>query len=128
MLRFVMVGTTDLERATKFYDATLAELGLVRGMENDNYVGYGPRNAPEEIEFYVTKPYNKEGATPGNGTMIALMADSRQAVDAFHATALTNGGTDEGKPGNRPADGSTYYAYTRDPDGNKICAICDKTA
>jgi predicted lactoylglutathione lyase len=59
--------------------------------------------------------------------MIALKGRSRKAVDAFHAAALANGGKDEGKPGFRPADGSSYYAYARDLDGNKICAYCTVT-
>ena len=54
------------------------------------------------------------------------MAKSRRAVEGFHAAALANGGTDEGKPGPRPAGGSNYVAYARDPDGNKICAYCAK--
>jgi len=57
--------------------------------------------------------------------MIALAAKSR-AVDEFHAAALASGGTDDGKPGPRPAGGSNYVAYVRDPDGNKICAYCEK--
>ncbi len=126
MLGYVMVGTTNMKRSTKFYDAVLAPLGLVQGGGSANYTGYGPKNAPEKAAFFVTKPHNKKPATSGNGTMIALKARSRKAVDGFHAAALANGGTDEGKPGPRPADGTTYYAYVRDPDGNKICAFCAK--
>jgi len=58
--------------------------------------------------------------------MVTLKAGSRKAVDGFHAAALANGGTDEGKLGLRPADGTNYYAYIRDPDGNKICAHCSR--
>lgn len=126
MLGYVMVGSTNMKRSTKFYDAVLAPLGLVRGGGSSNYVAYGPKAAPSKTEFYVTKPYNKKPATAGNGTMIALKVRSRKALDAFHAAALANGGTDEGKPGPRPADGTSHYAYVRDPDGNKICAYCDK--
>ena len=122
MLAYLMVGTSNLKRSAKFYDAALAPLGLVRAMENNRYVGYGPKSAPKKSKFYVTKPYNKKPATSGNGTMIALVAKSRRAVDGFHAAALASGGTDEGKPGPRHADSSIYLAYARDPDGNKICA------
>jgi hypothetical protein len=70
--------------------------------------------------------YDKKPATFGNGTMISLAAKSRRVVDELHAAALASGGTDDGKPGPRPADGSNYVAYVRDPDGNKICAYCEK--
>jgi catechol 2,3-dioxygenase-like lactoylglutathione lyase family enzyme len=126
MLAYVMVGTNNVKKAAKFYDAALAPLGLVRTGTESRYVGYGPKNAPSKSQFYVTKPYNKKPATFGNGTMISLVAKSKKAVEGFHAAALANGGTDEGKPGPRPAGGSNYAAYVRDPDGNKICAYCAK--
>ena len=126
MLAYVMVGTSNVKRSAKFYDAALEPLGLVRTGSDNRYLGYGPKSAPKKSMFYVTKPYNKKPATFGNGTMISLTAKSRQAVDGFHAAALANGGTDEGKPGPRPAGGSNYVAYVRDPDGNKICAYCAK--
>jgi len=121
-----MVGTSNIKRSAKFYDAALAPLGLVQTGASKTYLGYGPKNAPTKTQFYVTKPYNKKPATFGNGTMISLAAKSRRAVDGFHAAALAAGGKDEGKPGPRPADGTNYVAYARDPDGNKICAYCAK--
>jgi len=126
MLAYVMVGTNNMKRSAKFYDAALTPLGFVRTGGNDRELGYGLKTAPTKSKFYVTKPYNKKPATFGNGTMISLTAKSRRAVDEFHAAALANGGTDEGKPGPRPAGGSNYVAYARDPDGNKICAYCAK--
>ena len=126
MLAYVMVGSSNLKRSAKFYDAALAPLGLARSGGGDRYVGYAPKSAPAKSQFYVTRPYNRKAASAGNGTMISLKAKSRRAVEAFHAAALAAGGTDEGKPGPRPADGSNYVAYVRDPDGNKICAYCAK--
>jgi len=126
MLAYIMVGTNNLKRSAKFYDAALAPLGLVQTGGDNRYIGYGPKGAPKKSKFYVTKPYNRKPATFGNGTMISLAAKSRRAVDGFHAAALKNGGRDDGKPGPRPADGSNYVAYARDPDGNKICAYCAK--
>ncbi len=126
MLAYVMVGSNNLKRSAKFYDAALAPLGLVRTGGDNRYIGYGPKNAPQKSQFYVTKPYNRKTATFGNGTMISLVAKSARAVAAFHAAALASGGTDEGKPGPRPAGGTNYAAYARDPDGNKICAYCAK--
>ena len=122
MIGYAMVGASDLQRSSAYYDAVLTPLGLVRVESNDSYVGYAPTTSPSEIEFYVTIPFDLKPATFGNGTMIAFAAESRRAVDRFHSTALENGGTDEGAPGPRPADGTIYYAYARDPDGNKICA------
>ena len=126
MLAYVMVGTSNVKRSAKFYDAALAPLGLVRTSSSDRYIGYGPKSAPKKAAFFVTKPYNKKKATFGNGTMISLVAKSRKAVDGFHAAALASGGTDDGKPGPRPAGAANYAAYARDPDGNKICAYCLK--
>ena len=122
MIGYAMVGTNDLQRSSHYYDAVLKPLGFVQVEVEHSYVGYAPKTRPTEIEFYVTKPFDQKPATFGNGTMIAFAAESRRAVDLFHSTALENGGTDEGAPGPRPADGTIYYAYARDPDGNKICA------
>ena len=125
MLAYIMVGSNNLKRSAKFYDAALKPLGLAcTGMEK-TYVGYGPKNAPKKAQFYVTKPYNKKKATFGNGTMISLAAKSAKAVSAFHAAAIANGGKDDGKPGPR-GGGDNFVAYARDPDGNKICAYCAK--
>lgn len=61
----------------------------------------------------------------GNGGMIAFRATSWQQVDQFHATALSHGGSSEGAPGLRPIYGANFYAaYVRDPDGNKLAAVC----
>jgi len=58
--------------------------------------------------------------------MVALVAKSREDVDRFHAAALAAGGNDEGKPGLRPYHAHFYAAYIRDPDGNKIAAVCER--
>lgn len=126
MIGYVMVGASDLSRSAKFYDAVLAPLGLIEIERTEDYVGYAEKADQSEIEFYVTVPFNQELVTSGNGSMVAIKAASRQAVDAFHAIALKNGGLDEGAPGPRPEDGEIYYAYARDFDGNKICAYCDR--
>ena len=124
MIGYAMVGASDLQRSSDYYDAVLTLLGLVQIESDSTYVGYAPKSAPTEIEFHVTKPFDQKPVIFGNGTMIAFLAESRRAVDLFHSTALENGGTDEGAPGPRPADGTIYYAYARDLDGNKICAFC----
>ena len=116
---FVMVGTNDLEKSSKFYDLILAHLGMKRVTITERYIGYG-LNEDDGVKFYITKPHNKENATAGNGTMVALAAETKDAVDKFHKTAIENGAVDEGAPGVR-SDGN-YYGYIRDFYGNKITA------
>ena len=117
------VGTNDLERAGRFYDAALAPLGIVRlGDFLDQGLAYGARAA----EFLVLRPLDGGAATPGNGVTIGFKAPNRAAVDAFHAAGLEAGGTDDGAPGPRGAVLNAYGAYLRDPDGNKLCGYCFK--
>ncbi len=122
VIGFVMVGTNDLEKSSKFYDAILVHLGMKRVTITERYIGYGHSSEDSGVKFYITKPHNKENANAGNGTMVALSAETKEAVDKFHKTALENGATDEGAPGPR-SDGN-YYGYIRDHDGNKITARC----
>ena len=122
VIGFVMVGTNDLEKSSKFYDSILAHLGMKRVTITERYIGYGHSSEDEGVKFYITKPHNKENATAGNGTMVSLAGKTKEAVDKFHKTALEIGAIDEGAPGER-SDGN-YYAYVRDPDGNKIAARC----
>ena len=120
-----MVGTNDLNSAGDFYDAVLSQIGLskITSVEN-RYIGYGHSKNSDDVKFYVTNPHNKKQATIGNGTMIALSAETKEAVDKFHAIALEKGATSEGAPGKR-SDGN-YYGYVRDLDGNKIAANVNK--
>ena len=122
IISFVMVGTNNLEKSSKFYDAVFVHLGLKKVSTTERMISYAHSNDPHEVKFYITKPYNEKPATIGNGTMVALLAESNEAVDKFHATALENGAIDEGAPGLR-SDGN-YYGYVRDLDGNKITAKC----
>ncbi len=119
---YLTLGTNDLARAARFYDATLAPLGLIRRATEASEVGYG---IPDDrrTRLWITLPFDGKPATVGNGSMPALFAGSRQAVTAFHAAALAHGGSDEGKPGLRPHGPSFFAAYVRDPDGNKLSAV-----
>ncbi|MCU0828665.1 MAG: VOC family protein [Tabrizicola sp.] len=121
---YLTLGTNDLRRAARFFDAVLAPLGLIRRATEPTEVGYG---LPDDrrTRLWVTLPFDGKSATAGNGSMPALVAPSRKAVDAFHAAALVHGGTDEGAPGLRPYGPSFYAAYVRDPDGNKLSAVCE---
>jgi catechol 2,3-dioxygenase-like lactoylglutathione lyase family enzyme len=122
----VTVGTADMARATAFYDAVLAPLGLKRLKTYKVAIGYAPEGFEGVNEpFWVMRPYDRKAASPGNGAMVAYKAPTRAAVDAFHAAALAAGGSDEGAPGIREHYHPDYYgAYVRDPDGNKLCAVC----
>ena len=120
IISFIMVGTNNLEKSSKFYDSIFVHLGLKKVITTERYIGYSNSDNPEEVKFYITKPHNKENATVGNGTMVALFADSKEAVNKFHAAAIKNGAINEGAPGIR-SDGN-YYGYIRDNDGNKIAA------
>ena len=117
-----MIGTNHLQASSKFYDKILTPLGLIKVESTKRYIGYAHKNNTEEIEFYITKPFNNEKATYGNGTQVSFLADSIALVDKFHAIALKNGALNEGLPGPRPSSSKIYYAYIRDLDGNKICA------
>jgi len=124
MILYITLGTNNLAAATRFYDAVMPTLGLQRRFQNDDEIGYGEPD-PARIRFWVTKPYNGQPATVGNGSMPALIAPTRATVDAFHVAGLTAGGTDEGAPGLRPYGAHFYACYLRDPDGNKISAVCE---
>ncbi len=123
MIGYVMVGTNNLNDAITFYDKVLEVIGLDRNETiEDDYAAYGAKGT-KDIEFYVTKPFNKEDATFGNGTQITFLTSSRSQVDKFHEVGLKAGGTSEGSGGERPEGSGVYYSYLRDLDGNKICAF-----
>lgn len=121
MIGYVTLGTNDIERAAKFYDALLGEIGAGRFMETDTFIAWSV--APNKPALSLTLPFDGKPATVGNGVMVALAMDSRDKVDAIHKKAMDLGGTDEGAPGPR-GDSGFYAAYFRDLDGNKLNAFC----
>ncbi|AHK43500.1 MULTISPECIES: VOC family protein [Ensifer] len=125
MLLYVTVGTNDLDGAGVFYDPVLATLGYRRQRQDETEIGYSA-DGDIRCRFWVVTPFNGKPATFGNGATIALEAETRAAVDAFHAAALANGGTDEGAPGLRPFHAHFYAAFVRDRDGNKLSAVCER--
>ena len=118
MFSHVSVGTRDLERATRFYDAALGALGYRRTMSESFGCAWGL----DWPEFWAQLP-DAGDASPGNGVHVAFIAASREAVDAFHAAALAEGGSDAGEPGLRDYTPDYYAAFVRDPDGNKLEAV-----
>ena len=124
MFLYITLGTNDLNRTRPFYDAVMATLGASVKHEGTTAVGYGPA-AGDVCTVYVAHPFNEKPATIGNGSMPAFDAPTRATVEAFHQAALTHGGTDEGAPGLRYS-ANFYSCYVRDPDGNKLSAVCDR--
>ena len=126
MIGYVTLGTNDIAAARAYYDALLGSIGASRLMEFPDDVGgftlWGTGWGKPGIAL--TRPYNRQPAVAGNGNMVAVVMDSRDKVDAFHALALELGGSDEGPPGLRGPEGpqAFYGGYFRDPEGNKICA------
>ena len=120
MIGYVTLGTNDLARASKFYDALLAEIGGKRQLESDRFVSWSAGEHSPGLG--VIKPFDGKGATGGNGTMVALVVDSRDKVDKLYNKALKLGAKDEGPPGLRW--GNFYVGYFRDLDGNKLNAFC----
>ncbi|HEV2501539.1 MAG TPA: VOC family protein [Mesorhizobium sp.] len=124
MFSHVTVGVSDLGRAERFYDAVLLPLELRRrpvtpdgGPASACWVGKD-HTLPR---FYAYIPFDGRPANPGNGSMVAFLAPSPEAVSIAHAAGVATGGSDEGAPGPRPHYGDGYFgAYLRDPDGNKV--------
>ena len=111
MIGYVTVGTSDLERAARFYDPLAAELGVGRMMEFDSFIAWGDADGAPGIA--ATMPFDGKPASVGNGTMVALEAKDRARVQRLYDIALANGGSDEGAPGPRgePDDnGLVFYA------------------
>ena len=122
MFSHMMVGSNDIARSKKFYDATFTAIGGKAAIADDKgrliYMHNGG-------VFIVTPPINGEPATHGNGCTLGLAMDGPAQADAWHAAGVANGGTAiEDAPGVRTGGmGPLYLAYLRDPDGNKLCAL-----
>lgn len=126
MLNHVMVGSNDLERSKRFYDAVLGTLGAGEPMRNKAASGHTRLFYQNDGgTFCVSEPINDEPATSANGGTVGFKCDSPEQVRKFHDTAVANGGTSiEDAPGLRNSGRmSAHMAYVRDPDGNKLCAI-----
>lgn len=121
-LNYVMLGSNDVPRARVFYDAVLPVIGGALEAEHmPHAVCYQLR---DNGRIWVATPFDENAATSGNGTMIGLLCKSREEVDAAHAAALIQGGSDEGAPGPRPQYGPDFYGgYVRDLDGNKLSFV-----
>ncbi|CAN5166558.1 VOC family protein [soil metagenome] len=126
MFNHIMVGSNDIERSERFYDAVLATLGAGKAMRNAAPTGH-MRLFYQHAggAFGVSQPIDGEPASHANGATIGFKCDSPEQVRAFHDAGVANGGTSiEEPPGLRNSSmGPMHLSYLRDPDGNKLCAI-----
>lgn len=115
------VGVPDVTEACKFYDPLLETIGAKRLATLEPLAAYGS----DRVEFVIILPNDGGAQTAGNGTHVCFVAPSQDAVKAFHAAALANGGRDAGEPGPRPGypKPDVYAAFVYDPYGNKLEAI-----
>lgn len=126
MFSHVMVGSADIDRSQRFYDAVLGVLGAAAGARNQAKTGHMRLFYRHEGNtFCVTEPLNGEPPTVANGGTIGFKCDSPEQLQRFHDVAVAHGGTAiEEPPGPREtATGPLYLAYVRDPDGHKLCAV-----
>lgn len=123
MIGYVTLGSDDLERGGVFYDAIAKEMGVGRmmGSVEEGFIAWGEMGGPAGVA--ITKPFDGQAATVGNGVMVALQVKDKDQVQRVYDIALAQGGTDEGAPGPR-GEGGFYAAYFRDLDGNKLNAFC----
>lgn len=126
MFSHIMVGSNDIERSKRFYDAVLAVLGAGEPIRNAAPTGHTRLFYRHDgSTFCVVEPINDEPATFANGGTIGFKCSSAEQVQAFHDAAVAHGGRSiEEPPGLRQGSlGPLYLAYVRDPDGNKLCAL-----
>lgn len=126
MFSHVMVGSNDIERSKRFYDAVLGVLGVGEPVRNQAGSGHTRLFYRHDgTSFCVSEPINNEPATVANGGTIGFKCATPEQVQQFHDTAVAHGGTSiELPPGPREAKpGALHLAYVRDPDGNKLCAL-----
>jgi catechol 2,3-dioxygenase-like lactoylglutathione lyase family enzyme len=127
MFSHIMIGSNDIARSKKFYDAVFGAMGGKPGTEDAKgrlaYAHNGGR-------FMVSKPIDGKPASHANGGTIGFTMSGQEQVNAWHKAGVANGGTSiEDPPGVRQgAAGPMYLAYLRDPDGNKLCALCRMSA
>jgi lactoylglutathione lyase len=128
MISHVHLGTNDFERALAFYGVLMETLGYpLRTIDRQRPWAVWCAAPGTRPLLVVGRPHDGHAAQAGNGTMTALLASDRPAVDRSHAVALAHGGRCEGPPGLRPQYHPHYYGtYFRDPDGHKLCVVCHR--
>lgn len=126
MFSHVFIGITDFQRALLFYEPLMEALGNAQRFCDPErpWAGWQSSPLPRPL-FVIARPFDGNGPSPGNGSMVAFMASTRNQVERAYESALAHGGSSEGAPGLRPEYHENYYgAYFRDLDGNKLCVAC----
>jgi uncharacterized glyoxalase superfamily protein PhnB len=119
MLGYVTLGTNKHAEACAYYDALMGSIGHGRLFDEDGFIAWG--ESMDKACVAITPPFDGKPATVGNGVMVAMQMQSKEAVEAFYQKAMELGASDEGAPGQR---GEGFYAgYFRDLDGNKMAAF-----
>ena len=127
MTAYVTLGANESGQSNAFYDAILPTIGWAQHADFPGWRGYSKGGTGDGFVLWIAKPFNRDAATAGNGTMVGFMVDSRAEVDAFYSAVMAHGGQDEGAPGPRPHYGPNWYAaYGRDPVGNKLAVVCNQ--
>lgn len=126
MFSHIFVSVSDFDRALAFYNPLMGSLGIQARFCDASRPWAGWQSSPNPRPlFVIANPYDRQPHHPGNGQMVAFLAENRAVVRSAYETALANGGASEGAPGLRPEYHEHYYgAYFRDPDGNKLCVAC----
>jgi catechol 2,3-dioxygenase-like lactoylglutathione lyase family enzyme len=120
-ISYLMLGSNDLIRSRRFYEAVLGVLGGRIQADTPTIIGF---RLTDDVEMWIAHPYDGNAAVPGNGGMVGFKAESEEQVHAAQAAALAHGGTNEGDPGPRPEYGKSFYGgYVRDPDKNKLSFV-----
>ena len=126
MFNHIMIGSNDIERSKRFYDAVLGVFGAREGMRNEAPTGHVRLfYIHNGSTFAVSQPINDQPACGANGGTIGFKCDSLEQVKEFHDVAVAHGGTSiENPPGPRESSmGTMHLSYVLDPDGNKLCGI-----
>lgn len=126
MFSHVMVGTNDIERSKRFYDAVLGVLGVGEPVRHVNATGQTRLFYRHDgVTFCVSEPIDGQPATVANGGTIGFRCGSPEQLRRFHDVAVAHGGVSiEDPPGPRGSGpGAMHLAYVRDPDGHKLCAL-----
>lgn len=124
MLDHVSITVSDIRAAEKFYDAIMSALGVIKVGAREDWLGYGERARPENPERVYISIRKGANPDPAFGRHWCFKASTRDQVDAFWNSGVANGGADDGPPGLRSYHPSYYAAFLRDPDGNRLEAVC----
>ena len=119
MFSHVMIGSNEVARSKKFYDALFAAMGAQPGVEDARgRVAYSHNGS----RFMLSKPIDGKPASHANGGTIGFVMKDAAQAEAWHKAGVANGGTSiEDPPGKRP--NGAYLAYLRDPDGHKVVGV-----